>query len=471
MIVFLSALAACVLPRAIADDHYAAQNGQTPAGAYTTWASAASNIQDAVNAATTNDTVWVGAGRYTVPPNATNFAGTNVVFINRPLTLRSSNGVPESTVIDGQATNRGVVFYYPNNTTNRLAIDGFTVSNCFATNIGGGILFYALERSWTGEVVNCIINDNIVAWGTNSEFSYHKTGSSGAGIGDFNNACGFGLTVTNTIIRNNRALPRGEAFTDAGDGGAISHRSIYGEVLIKGCLIESNEATMAAGFNNGGSHITIENTVFRYNRAYTNGSGCSSFTPGGGAMEGGNFTLLNCLIYNNNAYRAGGIYITTGSNYFYNSTIVSNRSYSGAGGINMRFVTHANSAHLRIWNSIIYSNNIPNIQVDGFTNITPDGRLSLQITNSCFLTNSLSFATNFNLYAAGKGNITNNPRFVNFANEDFRLRYDSPCLNTGTNDDWMTNSADLDGRARVRYGTVDMGAYELTYDGTVYMVK
>jgi len=135
-IVFLGSFVAIIH----AENLYVAQNGQAPESPYDTWAKAASSIQDAVDAATTNDTVWVGAGRYTAPANATNYGGTNVVFINRPLTLRSSNGVPATTIIDGEGTNRGIAMYYVSSSaTNLLVIDGFTVCNCFATNTGGGI--------------------------------------------------------------------------------------------------------------------------------------------------------------------------------------------------------------------------------------------------------------------------------------------------------------------------------------------
>ena len=39
------AMVISILPCAIADDHYAAQNGQTEVGSYTSWDKAASNIQ------------------------------------------------------------------------------------------------------------------------------------------------------------------------------------------------------------------------------------------------------------------------------------------------------------------------------------------------------------------------------------------------------------------------------------------
>jgi hypothetical protein len=68
-------------------------------------------------------------------------------------------------------------------------------------------------------------------------------------------------------------------------------------------------------------------------------------------------------------------------------------------------------------------------------------------------------------------NIKSDPQFVNKDAGDWRLKADSPCVNSGMNQDWMTNAVDLDGRTRIRYGTVDMGAYERINSGTIYTLR
>ena len=59
------------------------------------------------------------------------------------------------------------------------------------------------------------------------------------------------------------------------------------------------------------------------------------------------------------------------------------------------------------------------------------------------------------------GIITNEPMFVDGAAGNFRLQSNSPCINAGTNQEWMIDATDLDGHPRLYAGgRVDMGAYE-----------
>jgi len=78
-------------------------------------------------------------------------------------------------------------------------------------------------------------------------------------------------------------------------------------------------------------------------------------------------------------------------------------------------------------------------------------------------------------YVTTNGNITNNPLFVsiittnqgtNYVYGDARLLDGSPCINTGTNQDWMTatNAIDLDFYPRIINSIVDMGVYEREYE-------
>jgi hypothetical protein len=72
------------------------------------------------------------------------------------------------------------------------------------------------------------------------------------------------------------------------------------------------------------------------------------------------------------------------------------------------------------------------------------------------------------------GNITNDPQFVNYNAGNYHLSTDSPCVNTGTNFPWQAATSndfrnqDMDGQRRILNGRVDMGVYEVIYEGMIF---
>jgi len=452
----LAAFAGSLLVPCARADYYAARNGQAPSAPYTTWNSAALHIQDAVNAATNGATVWVGAGRYTLPPNATNDTGSNVVFINRLLTLRSSNGVPADTFIDGQGTNRGIMVNYSSGSaTYRMVIDGFTITNCWATNCGGGI--YWAPGAWTGIVQNCVICDNTVGWGTAC-----------AGGGMYANVIdSLTYIISNCVFRNNRALSVAADGLYGQGGAALLGTYSAGSGKLLNCLVESNAAGVAGAglyFGYGGRGLSLENCVIRDN--YTMHSrGWATDTGGGIQLNGCVASMRNCLVCNNyggGGNGGGGIACQRqGSSSLielYNCTIVSNR----VGGIFIRAWGAAQSYNpsFLIYNSIIQSNTSYNISA------TPAPGLVNTIVNSCWYPSNGANAALLDI-----GSVNPPAGFVNFDARDFRLAWNSPCVNAGTNQDWMANYPDLDGNRRIRYGTVDLGACEMIHDATIYRFR
>ncbi|MEI7436377.1 MAG: choice-of-anchor Q domain-containing protein [bacterium] len=122
-------------------------------------------------------------------------------------------------------------------------------------------------------------------------------------------------------------------------------------------------------------------------------------------------------------------------------TLAYNTTGHKGGGIAFRSTTNANIC----LNSIVYYNRA----TAGTNDIYAAGALSL--SNSCASSNLVT-----------QGNTTNSPKFVlaQAVGGDFRLLKGSPCIDTGLNEDWMTNAFDLDVKARIFNTTVDMGCYE-----------
>jgi len=64
--------------------------------------------------------------------------------------------------------------------------------------------------------------------------------------------------------------------------------------------------------------------------------------------------------------------------------------------------------------------------------------------------------------AAGEGNIASYPYFADYANDDFRLTRNSPCINRGDLNVDYSGKTDIDGESRVVDGRVDIGAAEFS---------
>jgi hypothetical protein len=152
------------LCHASAATRYVWQGSPGPAPPYTSWASAAHVIQEAVDAAQTGDTVLVAGGVYATGGRA---VGTNLlvnrVAIDRAITVQSLMG-PEVTSIlgNGPTGSNAVRCVY---LTNGAVLAGFTLTNgatqtsgdTYTSESGGG----AWCESLSAVVSNCVLTGNL----------------------------------------------------------------------------------------------------------------------------------------------------------------------------------------------------------------------------------------------------------------------------------------------------------------------
>ncbi len=350
--------------------YYVSLTSTNPTPPYTNWITAATNIQDAVDASIPGAVVLVSNGVYQTRERLV-YGMRNRVAVNRPVTVRSVNGPTETTICGYQlpeTTNGGAAIRCVYLTSGAV-LDGFTLTKG-ATQTSGD-----LYQNQSGGGVWCELNGavltNCVLMG-NSAFYY----GGGSMYG----------TLNNCTFLGNSAYDAGGAFVGAlntctlmGNLAAHSGGGVSGGTL-NNCSLTANSATYGGGASGG----TLNNCTVAGNSA----------DYGGGVNNG---TLNNCALTGNAAAKTGGG--SHGANLD-NCTLTGNSAASGGG-------TYQGTLR----NCIVYFNRA---RYEG-----------ANFLNSEFYSSCVSPALNTNV-----GNFDLDPKLANA----FHLSADSPCIGVGSAD-------------------------------------
>lgn len=386
---------------------YVRANNSTPASPYTTWSTAAREIQAAINIAADGDVIMVTNGVYSSGGRPVNGNLTNRVAVTKSVMVQSVNG-PAVTTIRGQglAGDSAVRCAY---LTNGAVLAGFTLTNgATRTSMDGGIDLTGggVWLDHGGVVSNCVIIGNV------SEYE---------GGGAY---CNYGGILQHCTIISNRT----GSSTSACSGGGV-HCENGG--VVQNCVVASNWAFVRGGgvyCVNGG---TVKQSTLVNNTTPGDGGGGYIYNSG---------LVQNCVVAGNSAHRGGGFYGASGGS-IQNTTITGNQADWG-GGI-------YSEIKVSVLNTIVYFN-------------------AAAESSNCF--SYSTYYTNCCIFpAVGVNCVTNEPGFVDVAAGDYHLVLGSPCVDAGVNLEPLGLTNDFSGRSRPIDGDgdgfpeFDIGTYENSF--------
>ncbi len=497
---------ACLDPDLKAATFYVDAANLSPVSPFGSWSTAATNLQDAVSAASAGDEVIVTNGLYQAGAGVV-YGMSNRVAITKPLLVHSVNG-PEVTIIQG-AGQRDASAVRCAYLTNGATLSGFTLKDgntqgfdagpAYRLSGGGG----AWGESMGALATNCVISNNTAATEGGGAYSltldscqllnnasdWYGGGASGSKLGNcllIGNFSGHGGgfahgSLANCVVGNNHANDGGGTYaasaTDSlivsnfagGNGGGAGQSS-----ALTNCTLAWN-----GGVYGGGAYSSI-----LYNCIVSNNSAAPT---GGGGM---NCAFYNCIVTGNSVdgfdARGGGGFTSS----FYRSTVAGNMArgfwaWGGGiwGGLAADCVIKSNSAFGSLTQGNgggAYQTALYNCTIVGNSSILHAGGVSqpTEMQNCLVYYNTAPDGANWNdgsigTYCCtlplldGTANFTDEPLFVNTnAWADLRLRSNSPCINAGNNS-YAPSGPDRDGNPRIVGNLVDVGAYEFQSPASV----
>ncbi|NQV19379.1 MAG: right-handed parallel beta-helix repeat-containing protein [Armatimonadetes bacterium] len=299
-------------------------------------------IQAGIDVSADGDTVLVQPGTYF---ENLDFFGKEITVASMLLATQDTAYISQ-TIIDGNQS--GSVVRFENMENNNTALIGFTLTNGFSQDQGGGI--HCNYSSPTLDHLKIINNHSESTGGgiycfhaypiiTNSEILNNYSEYSGGGI-----ACYYSNpTISNSEISNNynncnhgsgllcnNASPVLSNVIISNNSGFSSGSGIYcqdnSNPILQDVVISENANRYAGGgiYISDDSHPTLTNTLITENT--TEGRG-------GGIVCYGQLDLTNVTICNNSAYEGGGIYIDSHDvnfNYEDRCNIYCNHAYFGS---------------------------------------------------------------------------------------------------------------------------------------------
>ena len=323
---------------------YVSATSTNPIAPYSSWASAAVTIQDAVDAAAPGDEIVVTNGVYQTGARAV-YGMSNRVAVTKPVTVRSVNG-PEVTTIRGAGPigENAIRCVY---LTNGAMLAGFTLTNGATqigdsemdsiTNSGGGVWCESQSAVitncvlagnsasfegggvYSGTLNNCIVASN-AAWefGGGAARSMLNSCTLENNFADSNGGGGaYGSTLNNCTLTRNTA--------DPGSGGGVR------DCDLNNCVLTDNKGNGGGG----ASDSTLNNCTLADNSATSHWSDEPS---GGGASSS---RLYNCIITGNTGTGVSGSTL--------NNCVLTNNSGSAGGGAQYSTLTNCvvsgNSGH------------------------------------------------------------------------------------------------------------------------------